>query len=585
MRTLGSILVASFVIAGASPGWTAPPNDLDADLVLDASDDCPTAWDPGQADTGGVGVSSGPDGIGDACQCGDIDFDLRVTDLDVVAFRLHLAQSPGATLGPAAGLRCDVAGGGSACDVLDVVVLQRALALPALDPGVATACPGGATDVGVFVTTGGSDANPGTPAAPLRTVAAGLARAQLVGSTLVWVGIGDYVGAELMLASNVSITGGFDPTTWQPSLGTTRYWALSSVAARAIGLVAPIKLERIQIAAANAVGTASSSYALFASSSPGLAIVRSALIAGAGTSGPAAINGSSGANGLFGSTGYPGCEDSGGLCSGCTRPPGGPGGLSTCGRTGGTGGQPGHGNSGGDTGGTGLIGTPGGAGAPGESQNGVLGSPGSPGSVGANGAGGSVTLSALASGMLTTAGGVGGLGLSGNGGGGGGGGGGGTTSCDSYGSSGGGGGAGGCGASGGQGGSGGGGSIALYLYLSTAVVTETRLETAPAGAGGAGGAGGLGGIGGSGGPGGPYGGSSEQDDGGNGAAGGNGGNGGAGGFGGGGAGGPSIGIGCSSGASLLLDFDNVFSLGAAGAGGASPGNAGSSGVQVERSGC
>jgi len=571
-------------ILGAPAVRAAPPDDVDVDLVANAADDCPTAWDPDQEDTGGIGALSGPDGVGDVCQCGDIDFDLRTTGIDVELYRLHLAESPGAALGPAARLRCDVAGAGAACDIQDVAVLRRALAPSALGPGIASLCPGGATDPGVFVATSGSDASLGTAVAPLATVAAGLAVAQVFGSTQLWVGSGDYAGPRLDLVSGVSITGGFDPANWQPSVLQTHYWATSPVAAQATGLIAPTKLERIRLAAANATAPGGSSYALLASSSPGLAIVRSALIAGAGAGAPATANGGSGTNGSSGGIGNPGCEDSTFLCSSCSQPSGGLSGLSACGRTGGTGGQPGHGGGTGVTGGTGVGGTLGGAGGP-SGANGTVGSPGTPGSVGAGGPGASTFLSAAPSGLFGEAGGPGGSGSPGNGGGGGGGGGGGTTDCDSYGSSGGGGGAGGCGGSGGPGGSGGGGSIALYLFGSSAVVSETALETGPASGGGAGGLGGLGGSGGAGGPGGLYGGGSEQDDGGNGAAGGSGGAGALGGFGGGGAGGPSIGIGCGGGSSLPLDFDNIFSLGAAGAGGVSQGNAGSGGVHVDRFGC
>jgi hypothetical protein len=576
-------LALCLAILGAHPALAAPPGDLDADLVANAGDNCPTAWNPDQKDTGGIGAASAPDGVGDACQCGDVDFDFRVTNLDVGLYRLHLAASPGAALGPAAVLRCDVAGAGAVCDILDVTVLRRALA--SLAPGIGSLCPGGVTDAGVFVATSGSDSNAGTATDPLGTIAAGLAVAQVFGSAQVWVGSGDYAGPRLDLASGVSITGGFDPATWQPSLFETRYYATTAVAAQATGLTLPTKLEQIRLAAANATVPSESSYALLvSSSSTHLAIVRSALMAGAGASGFAGASGASGASAASGAIGHPGCENSTLLCSSCSRPPGGAGGSSACGRTGGVGGLPGLGPNSGLAGGTGTVGTPGGAGGA-SSANGISGSPGLAGGAGPNGSAGSTALTATAAGLLAQSGGNGGTGAPGNGGGGGGGGGGGTASCDSYGSSGGGGGGGGCGGSFGLGGGAGGGSIALYLYGSSAVVSETTLETANGAAGGVGGFHGLGGSGGGAGPGGPYGGSGEQDDGGNGAAGGSGGAGGAGGYGGGGAGGPSIGIACGGGSSLLLDFDSLFSLGSPGPGGASAGNAGASGVLADRLGC
>jgi hypothetical protein len=499
-----AILALSLCLAtlGARPALAAPPGDVDADLVANASDNCPTAWNPDQSDTGGIGAASAPDGVGDACQCGDVDFDFRTTSLDVGLYRLHLAASPGAAFGPAALLRCDVAGAGAACDILDVTVLRRALA--SLAPGIGSLCPGGVTDAGVFVATSGSDSNAGTPTDPLETLAAGLAVAQVFGSAQVWVASGDYAGPRLDLASGVSITGGFDPATWHPSLFETRYYATTSVAAQATGLTLPTKLEQIQLAAANATVPGESSYALLvSSSSTHLAVVRSALMAGAGASGLAGASGSLGASGSNGLIGHPGCENSTLLCSSCSRPPGGAGGSSACGRSGGVGGPPGLGPNSGLFGGTGTVDTPGGAGGA-SSGNGTPGSPGSVGASGPQGPGGSTVLTAGATGLLAQSGSNGGAGAPGNGGGGGGGGGGGTTDCDSYGSSGGGGGAGGCGGSGGLGGSGGGGSIALYLYGSAAVVSETTFETANGASGGAGGLHGLGGSGGASGPGGPY---------------------------------------------------------------------------------
>ena len=48
------------------------PGDADGDGIPDLEDNCPFASNPDQADSGGV-YSNTPDGIGDVCQCGDID--------------------------------------------------------------------------------------------------------------------------------------------------------------------------------------------------------------------------------------------------------------------------------------------------------------------------------------------------------------------------------------------------------------------------------------------------------------------------------------------------------------------------------
>ncbi|MFQ5513512.1 MAG: hypothetical protein ACE5FG_03680 [Myxococcota bacterium] len=72
--------------------------------------------------------------------CGDADDDGVVRDSDVTALRAYLADSIGAPL-PDAGLgRCSVIGVSDPCDLLDVVVLRRALALPPLAPGIQQVC-------------------------------------------------------------------------------------------------------------------------------------------------------------------------------------------------------------------------------------------------------------------------------------------------------------------------------------------------------------------------------------------------------------------------------------------------------------
>ncbi len=95
---------------------------------LGCDDNCGLEPNPTQLDTGRVG-GAGADGIGDACQCGDVVVDGRVLPDDVSAARDQLAGI-GA---PAANLtRCNVAGppGPSAaeCQIDDIAALQRALA-------------------------------------------------------------------------------------------------------------------------------------------------------------------------------------------------------------------------------------------------------------------------------------------------------------------------------------------------------------------------------------------------------------------------------------------------------------------------
>lgn len=102
-----------------------PPAAADADGVPDASDNCPATWNPDQADGAGIG-SDLPDGVGDACQCGDLTGEGTGDSADVYSYRLGLAAAQFAP-NPS---RCNLAdppSGTVACDLLDVVVLRRNL--------------------------------------------------------------------------------------------------------------------------------------------------------------------------------------------------------------------------------------------------------------------------------------------------------------------------------------------------------------------------------------------------------------------------------------------------------------------------
>jgi hypothetical protein len=71
--------------------------------------------------------------------CGDLDEDEVLAAADVAQLRGHLAGAP---LGAPALARCTVIAPVRPCDVLDAVVLRRALAPGPLAPGVAQVCPG-----------------------------------------------------------------------------------------------------------------------------------------------------------------------------------------------------------------------------------------------------------------------------------------------------------------------------------------------------------------------------------------------------------------------------------------------------------
>ncbi len=122
----------------ASDPWNV---DRDADGAGDACDNCALASNPTQRDGGGVGLASGPDGIGDACQCGDVNDDGRVTGLDgalVKRAALGLAPFPGGVGDLPAPRKCDV-GGTAGCTGLDGTIMTRASL--GLKPAIAQACP------------------------------------------------------------------------------------------------------------------------------------------------------------------------------------------------------------------------------------------------------------------------------------------------------------------------------------------------------------------------------------------------------------------------------------------------------------
>ena len=123
-------LVNARIIDPISPVF--PDADTDEDTIPDSQDNCTYRANLNQADRGGVN-SSVPDGIGDACQCGDQNADGMVTNTDAVLIQRHILglSSPfNADL-------CDVNGDGN-CTNTDAVIVKRAvLGLP---PGVGQGC-------------------------------------------------------------------------------------------------------------------------------------------------------------------------------------------------------------------------------------------------------------------------------------------------------------------------------------------------------------------------------------------------------------------------------------------------------------
>lgn len=124
-------LVGGGVEFADSLGIASRRPDVDDDGPADAFDNCLYEPNPTQSDTGGLGAAP-PDGIGDACQCGDPSDDGLVDAADVDEIRNSLT---GASV-LAEPAKCDVDDG--ACDLVDTVKIRRALAL--LAPGVQQTC-------------------------------------------------------------------------------------------------------------------------------------------------------------------------------------------------------------------------------------------------------------------------------------------------------------------------------------------------------------------------------------------------------------------------------------------------------------
>lgn len=109
------------IVAGGFPSL-----DSDLDGIQSFRDNCPFAFNQTQTDSGGIDDATA-DGIGDACQCGDVDDDGIVDLLDVVAYRAALADPVGDALSPAGVSKCSVIDSAGPCEILDVSVTQRVL--------------------------------------------------------------------------------------------------------------------------------------------------------------------------------------------------------------------------------------------------------------------------------------------------------------------------------------------------------------------------------------------------------------------------------------------------------------------------
>jgi hypothetical protein len=137
--------------------------DTDRDGIPDLHDNCPYTANPNQTDSGGVGQGSAPDGIGDACQCGDVNNDGIVTGVDRTILSRSLAGlSPYFSVNAMPGYdKCDVNGDGL-CNTGDATVISRATV--GLPPAIKQECPAAMSAVGGGLGNGQPTPTPCPPA-------------------------------------------------------------------------------------------------------------------------------------------------------------------------------------------------------------------------------------------------------------------------------------------------------------------------------------------------------------------------------------------------------------------------------------
>ncbi|MGH2713539.1 MAG: hypothetical protein ACRDM7_06565, partial [Thermoleophilaceae bacterium] len=266
------------------------------------------------------------------------------------------------------------------CAPADPKIFPGAADLPDLS-FVDSNCDGidGTETSAVFVSPLGQDTNPGTKAAPMRSLQGAVARAAEMGKQ-VYAAAGAYDRAEL--ATGVGVFGGYDPQTWARNLSLVTSIAGASegiLVANATGVV----LQHLTVRGTSTGRPGSSAYGIRLVGGSGATLQRVLVSAGPGTAGasPAAV----GATGAAGGKGGNGAL---GECDGKDPGRGGHGGRSSAGRIGGRGGDGGRSDNPGTAGSMGEIGTTGGKGGKGTGTPVSPGRPGRDGLKGEDGLGG-----------------------------------------------------------------------------------------------------------------------------------------------------------------------------------------------------
>lgn len=120
-------IVCLLLVLGAASARAQSASDFDGDGDLNGADNCVYSANPSQLDS-----SLPPDGVGDACTCGDHDDGGTLNVLDWVVLARAFAQLEPGIGDPA---KCSVVGGSMDCDALDLDRLRASLAgLAAIEP-------------------------------------------------------------------------------------------------------------------------------------------------------------------------------------------------------------------------------------------------------------------------------------------------------------------------------------------------------------------------------------------------------------------------------------------------------------------
>jgi len=148
VNVTGNLFVSGSLLTQAVPGsallvgdpCVSLGGDTDLDGVCDNNDNCPFAANPLQEDTGGFFANTSPDGIGNACQCGDINGNGQANSTDgTLIKRAAVGLAPYHSIPgtiPEIG-NCDVNANGT-CNSTDGTLIQRnAVGLAPCASGVA----------------------------------------------------------------------------------------------------------------------------------------------------------------------------------------------------------------------------------------------------------------------------------------------------------------------------------------------------------------------------------------------------------------------------------------------------------------